>query len=414
MHKIVILGGGFGGIRCALDLSRLLGDEVEITLIDRAHAHQFTPALYEVASAYREVDDSALLKLRRSVSIAYGEIFSGTRVTHVLGEVTAVDLSRRIVTLHDGEERTYDYCVMALGSQSTDYGILGVTENTYFFKTLHDALKVNQRVHQLFREYIHGPRDKQLQILLAGAGFTGIELASELACCLSKLGRKEGIHKKFFSIMVFEAASQMMPMLTAKERSSLMKRLVDIGVGTSDHSPIESVHADHVQLADGHVWRGDMVIWTAGVKPNVLLASIPTLPLTSHGKISVDTTLQAHGLSNVFGIGDAAEYIDPKTQQGVPMLAYNAFDQGSIAARNIVALIQNKKLREYHPRTSSWVAPVGARFAIAHIGNTLSLIGFFGWFAKWIIDFRYFVSILPFSRATKLLKKDFLLFSQND
>ena len=414
MKKIVILGGGFAGIRCALDLSRNLGEEAQIFLIDRAKAHQFNPGLYEVASAYREASSSALLKLRRSVSIAYGEIFSNTQVKHVRGEIVSADLGAKVVKLHDGEEINFDYAVIALGSQSSDFGIPGARECAYFFKTIHDALKVNIRLHELFREYLHGLQDKPLQILLAGAGFTGIELAAELASCLRRLGAKHGIRKKFFSVMVFEAASQMMPMLTQRERALLMKRLTDIGVGTLDHSPIESVFSDHIKLADGHEWRADMLIWTAGAQPNSLLKHISRLELTPHGKVSVDAYLHVQNFQNVFAVGDAIEYIDPRTQQPVGALAYHAIDQARVAARNITAAIHGKKLHAYRPQKTSWIAPVGGKFALAHLGDSLSLSGIAGWIVKWFVDFRYFVSILSFSEAFKLLKKDFLLFSQND
>src|SRR5260221_6170303 len=99
MKSIVILGGGFGGIRCALDLSRRLGTEAEIIIVDKHAYHVFSPALYEVASANRESPDASAISLRRSVSIPYDDIFTGTSVRHILGEVVYVDLERHVVYL---------------------------------------------------------------------------------------------------------------------------------------------------------------------------------------------------------------------------------------------------------------------------------------------------------------------------
>jgi NADH dehydrogenase len=414
MTRIVILGGGFGGIRCALDLARRTGQTAEIIVVDRAAAHVFTPSLYEVASAYRESGNSALLKLRRSVSILYSEIFARTRIQHIQAEVVSADLNQKIIYLRDGQELAFDFCVLGVGSQATDYGIPGVVQNAYFFKTIDDALRLNIRLHELFRQYIAGPRDKPLQVLLVGAGFTGIELASELACCLRRLGRMHGIRKKFFSVMVFEAAPQMLPMLNVRERSALMKRLTEIGVATLDHSSIESVHSDHIKLVDGHIWRGDMIIWTAGIKPHPLLSQISGLPLTEHGKIHVDSHLRVQGSDSVFGVGDAIEFMDPRNHQPVPALTYTAMDQARLVARNITASIRERSLNDYHPKATSWIVPIGGKFVIAHLGGIITLTGVFGWLAKWFVDLRYFMSIMPAANAFRLLKKDFLLFSQND
>src|SRR5258708_31591577 len=184
MKRIVILGGGFGGIRCALDLSRRLGSEAEIIIIDKRMYHSFTPALYEVAAAYRESPEVTGLTLRRSVSIPYEEIFVGTSVRHVQGEIAYADIPNRLIYLKHGKEISYDYCVFALGSEATDFGIIGVKQFAHFFKKTEDALGINKNINLLFKRYLEGPQDKMIQIALAGAGFTGIELAAELAVCL--------------------------------------------------------------------------------------------------------------------------------------------------------------------------------------------------------------------------------------
>lgn len=414
MKHIVIIGGGFGGIRCALDIVRGRGEDFKVTVIDRSASHIFTPALYEVASAYPRAEGKYSLKLRQCVSVLYSKIFENRKVSHIVGEVVSVDISEKIIYIQDKGGLPYDYCVISAGNQATDFGTLGVSEHAYFFKTIDDSLSVNNRIHELFDEYRKGLRDKPLQILVVGAGFTGVELASELASCLYKLGKRYGLGRNFFSIMLFEAAPQMLPMLSAKERLTISSRLTKIGVGVSEHSPIESVSEGHIKLVDGHTAKGDMIIWTAGTKPNQLLSKIPNLPLTDHGRVSVNENLQVQGVPSLYAVGDAIEFIDSKTQQPVPALAYMAIDQAKVVAFNIKRAITGKTLKIYNPKSQIWIAPVGGKFAVAHLSSSITISGIAGWVIRYLTDLKYFASILPFSRAVKLLKKDIILFSSND
>ncbi|MEK9158112.1 MAG: FAD-dependent oxidoreductase [Patescibacteria group bacterium] len=425
MKNIVIVGGGFGGVRCALDLAKNIPDDFKITLVDRSSSHVFTPSFYEVASAYPEADRKGALKLRQCVSVPYSTIFLNKNVTHLQGEVVSIDTTEKVVYIQDKGGLPYDYCVISVGSESTDFGTLGVSEYAYFFKTLEDALLVNRRVHELFHTYLNGSRSGSIQILVVGAGFTGIELASEVASCLRRLGKRHRINKKFFSVMLFEATPQMLPMISTKERQIISSRLTQIGVGMSERSPIESVSVDHIKMVDGHIAKGDMIIWTAGIKPSKLLSKIPGFTLSQHGKVEVDKYLNVKNESNLFAIGDSIEYIDPDNNQPVPALAYTAVQQGKVVAKNISKIIKinlnnlskedyHRYLKIYKPSYSAWIAPVGGKWALAHINKGLFVSGFLGWVFRYLVDLKYFISILPISKAIQLLKKDIFLFSQND
>ncbi len=413
MKRIVILGGGFGGIRCALDLYRRLGSEAEIIIVDKRSYHTFTPSLYEVASAYREASGPSALNLRKSVSISYSDIFASTSVQHVRGEVAFVDVETKLVYLRHGKEIPYDYLVLALGSEATDFGIRGVAQHASFFKNIEDAICINTKLYSLFNRYLKDSQPNPIQIVLAGAGFTGIELASELASCLHKLGREHGINKKFFSIMVFEASQQMLPMLKTQERKIIMDRLTKIGVAVTDHSPIEEVHANHVKLADGHTWRGDLMIWTAGIKPNGLLDKID-IPLSPRKKIEVDPSLRVKGSTSIFALGDSIDFMDPQSQQPVPALAHTALEQAKVVAGNIASTIKNKPLRNYKPSSNSWAVPIGGKFVLVQINSSFWIAGFGGWLIHLWIDLRYFISILPIKKAIRLFKKELVIFDKND
>ena len=128
----------------------------------------------------------------------------------------------------------------------------------------------------------------------------------------------------------------------------------------------------------------------------------------------VTNFLQADGWSNVFGIGDSAVFVDGATKKPVPALAYVAADEGKIAAENIYRLIKNKHLKSYQPFYSVWIAPVGGKFAVAHLTDKLTISGFLGWVARELVDLKYFLSILPVSKAVSFLSEEITIFGKND
>lgn len=415
MTKIVILGGGFGGVRCALDLGRYAGDELQIILIDRNSYHLFTPTLYEVASAAPMKGDNAFhLKLRRSISIPYSQIFAGKGVDFVQAEISSVDLVRKHVILDGGEIVDFDYCVLAMGSQASDFGIPGVYEYAYQFKTVNDGLALNQKLNQLFRGVKEGIAPGPVSFLIIGAGFTGIELAAELAMCAKMLSRKLGLDKRSYTLTLFEAAPNILPMIQDKERALIVQRLTELGVSIMANSAIESVQSDSVRLKNGQVVKGSAVVWTAGVQPSALLKGIHGLTLTPKGKVPVGPGLNVIASPHVFALGDVIEFIDPKTQKPIPGLAYTAQAQGRVVARNLISAIRGDELAPYSAKYEQWIAPVGAKYAVAHLSTSVTWKGFFGWAARGFADIRYFMSILPFREAFDLFRKDLMLFSKND
>src|SRR3989344_1451476 len=129
MIKILILGGGFGGVRCALDLEKKIKDRIQITLIDRNSYHLFLPSLYEVASTYEAPKDPFAVKMRETICIPYGEIFAGKNISFIQAEISAVDLKEKSVKTKGGKILPYDYLVIALGGQTADFGLSGVRES---------------------------------------------------------------------------------------------------------------------------------------------------------------------------------------------------------------------------------------------------------------------------------------------
>lgn len=410
--KILVLGGGFGGVRCALDLEKKLRDQAEISLIDKNNYHLFLPSLYEVASAYGVKKDSFALRLRKTVCVPYGDIFEGKKINFIEAEVCGVDLENQTISTKGDRVLHYDYLVVGLGSQTADFGIPGVRDYAYQFKSIDDALAVNGKLESLMTEVSSGQKTTPIRILIGGAGFNGIELASELACCIKKMIRRHGLNIRLM-ITLIEATSKILPMVSDEERNIILKRLTKLGVIVMAHSQIEEVGSGLVRFKDGHKLEGDMVIWTAGIKANEFLKSISDLELTDSGKVIVEESLSVKGRKNVFGVGDNIEVIDPKTQKLVPAMAYTAVAQGKVVAQNISRTVAGKKLKLYIPFYDVWIAPVGGKFALAHLwGRNIS--GFVGWLVRELVDLRYLASILSPWRALSLFWQEVTLFTKND
>ncbi len=418
MAKILILGGGFGGVRTALDLNKKLGNrsDINITLVDRNNYQIFYPSLYEVATAFVLHDDPFNMRLRSTISIPFSEIFTGTKVETIQAEVTGIDLGTSKVSTQGGRVLDYDYLVLAFGAEVSTFGIPGVSEYAYKFKTVDDAIMLFQDIEEIYKT----ANESKLPIkyLVIGAGFTGIELAGELSLCTAHIAHKHKIYQdNCTKLMLVEAAPQMLPMVSDQERDLIKKRLSQLGVEVMENTAIaEVIDNNTVKLKDGKTLNGDFIIWSAGVKAPEMLKSVAGLGLNPAGRLIVNESLQTER-RNIFAIGDSMIFTDPKTQKPVPQMAYMAIKQGAVVAENITQMIEksdtNLKLKNYEPTASVWVAPVGGKYGVAHAGfHTFK--GFTGYLIRELIDARYFLSILSIPKALKLISARLSVFLKND
>ena len=418
MIRILVLGGGFGGVRCALNLEKRLkgkikNGEAAITVIDKNSYHLFVTKLYEMASATGVKKDPFSITLKKSVCLPYSDIFDGKNVNFIQAEIHEVDIENKKVKTNGGNIHEYDYLVIALGSQSADFNIPGVKEYAYKFKELEDALLIHEKIESMITDAANNKRELPIDILISGAGFTGIEVATELACCAKSIARKCGLKGKCSSIVLFEAGPKILPMVSDKQRKIILDRLTKHGVMVMENSGIEEVGNNFVKLKNGQNIKGDIIIWTAGVKPNEFIGSIKGLPLTDKKKIIVEDTLLVRGFQNIFAIGDNVEFIDPVTKKPIPAMAFIAVKEGQTAAKNIARSIKGKTLSVYNPSYDVWVAPAGGKYAVANLGG-ISISGFWGWVIRELVDLRYMLQILPFFKAFFVFWEEITLFTKND
>lgn len=428
MIHILILGAGFGGINAVLKLEKKLGvnSDFKITLVDRNNFHLFTPSLYEVATTYGLIEDKFTQYLRGSVAIPIGEVLKDKKINFIQGETEEINLKDKFVVTGGGVKFDFDYLVIALGGETEFYKIPGVREYAFNFRGIDDAIAIYKKIRDLYDETA-----AETKIAVIGGGFTGVELAAELGCCVKNIIKACKLNKDCTKISLFEAGSAILPALNERPGKIIEKRLKKLGVIVNTNSAVTEVGPNFIKLRDrGEVQNFDLIIWAGGVRGSRLIENLG-LKLTKKRTIEVNEFLQTRrnfsdeNLSgqiknsgdliyeNIFAIGDSVTFFDPKTQKTVPAMAYVAHDQADIAAENIFRLISKRNLRPYKPFYDVWTAPVGGKWAYFHYKG-LNIAGFWGYVLRQLVDFRYFLRILPLNKVLALFFKDLVIFTKND
>lgn len=415
MSRILILGAGFGGVRCALDLEKNPGGNLDIIVADKNDYHTFQPALYEVASAFYINGDPrkqkfAFKKIKQSAVVPYSEIFRGKNIKFMQAEVKDVDANEKKANFIFGESQSYDFLVLALGSETNFFGIPHLEEMSYPLKTAEDALNIKTKIDELFYDK---KSDEDIKIVIGGGGIAGSELAAELAGDIRKLVKKRGHLASKVSLTIIEASSNILGRAEPWVVKTVQKRIKDLGINALVSKKIIDVAKNEVLLEGGEKVPFDILIWTAGIKANGILAKISGLQIDKTCKVAVDMSLQAHPHSNVFAVGDNTFCFDPEMQMAAPAMVQTAIDQGALAARNILNLINGKPLEKYKFKGVRFIIPLGGKFGIADLGK-IHIIGITAWILKQLTFLQYFASILPWFKAFRFWLGEQKIFRKND
>lgn len=415
MPRVLILGAGFGGVRCALDLEKNSGGNLDIIVVDKNDYHTFQPALYEVASAFYINGDPrkqkfAFKKIKQSAAVPYSEIFRGKNIKFMQAEVKDVNANEKKANFTSGESRSYDFLVLALGSETNFFGIPHLEERSYPLKTAEDALNIKTKIDELFYDKKSG---QEIKIVIGGGGVAGSELAAELAGDIRKLAKKRGHLASKVSLTIIEASPNILGRAEPWIVEFAQKRIKDLGINALVSKKIIDVAKSEVLLEGGEKVPFDILIWTTGIKASGILAKISGLQIDKTCKVAVDMSLQAHPHSNVFAVGDNTFCFDPEMQMAAPAMVQTAIDQGALAARNILNLINGKPLEKYKFKGVKFIIPLGGKFGIADLGK-IHIIGIMAWILKQLTFLQYFVSILPKFKAFRFWLGEQNIFRKND
>lgn len=405
--RVLIIGGGFGGISAALALAKYadqrrsrfantspdaasadLRGKIKITLVSDKPHFEFTPALYRVVTGTAEV------------RVSLREIFKGREVEIMEDSITAVDLTQKSARGRSGAKYDFDFLILALGSETAYFNIPGLKEFSFGFKSVEEALRLRQHIDEMFRACKISDTDKEedvcrLNFLIVGGGASGTELAGELAICTKNLARDYGLDPSLITIDLFEAAGRLIPVLPPKASEKVRSRLHKLGVNIFLHQVLVEEEIEKVHLRDMEL-RAKTVIWTAGVRPHHLFSQINGLKLDEKGRVVVDEYLQAEGQEDVFVIGDGAA--TPYTG-----MAQTAIYDGKFVADAIARKIRGRELKPYRPKRPAYALPVGSGWAAVIIGR-FTFYGRIGWWIRLLADLQFFLSILPPVKALRAFR----------
>lgn len=388
LKKILILGGGFGGVYAALRLQHLLRrrTDVDVTLVSRENFFLLTPMLPQVAAS--GIDTRHIVAPIRRIC---------PRVRFYEAEVEAIDLDRRSVTIaHEGGTRrqlAYDHLLIALGGVTNFYGIPGVADHSLTFKTLGDAIRLrNRALDMLERAELESDADRRramLTFVVVGAGFAGVETTAELDVFLRKaaaLYRTFG--PKDVKVVLVDGGPRVLPELRPRLGEFTCDTLSERGVGIRLGVFVRAADEHGIELADGARIDARTIVWTGGVKPSPLLASLPCAD--SRGYIPADATFAVKGHPGVWAIGDCARIVPPGSDKPYPPTAQHAARMGPHAADNILDSIDGRTPTPFTYAMKGQMANLGDHQAVAMLGG-LQVAGFPAW---WLWR-TYYLSRLP-------------------
>jgi NADH dehydrogenase len=369
--RIVVLGGGFGGLWAVRGLA---GADADVTLIDRHNHHLFQPLLYQVATA-------GLAAPSIAAPLRY-MLRSQRNVTVLQGTVEYIDPAERTVTV-DGRELPYDRLILATGSTDTYFGHDAWRRHAPSLKSLDDALAVRERVLTAFERAEAEPdaavRDDWLTFVVVGGGPTGVELAGTLAEIARHTlpGEFRRIDPSNARILLLEAGPRILSALDEDLSTSAREQLERLGVTVWTGRAVTNIDASAVTLGRERI-AARTVLWAAGVAASPLGRELRA-PVDRAGRVRVEPDLTVPGHPEIHVVGDLASVDDPLTQRPVPGVAPAAKQMGRYAGRAVrAALLGRPPLPPFRYVDHGSLATIGRRAAVVQLRH-LKLRGLFAW-----------------------------------
>lgn len=382
--RVLIVGGGFGGVMTALTLAKKKLSNVKIVLVSNTPHFEYHAALYRLVTGRSPFE----------VCVPLAEIFDGFDVEIVEDTIDNVVIDEKICWGASGSKYRFDYLVLGLGSETTYYDTPGLKEYSFGFKTISEALALKRHLHSVI-DSCKISKDKtestcNAHVVVVGGGASGTELAAELAIYLKQLARVHGVDQSFVTVDLIQSPNRLLPDLPEKMSKKVEERIRSLGVNVYVNRRLIKGEIEDVFLKDMQM-KAKTVVWTAGVIANSLYKKIKGLETNEQGKVLVDKFMRAKGQKRVFVVGDGAvtEFSG---------MAQTALADGKTAAFNIAASIQGNKKVEYVPHKPAYAIPVGPGWS-ATIWHGFEFYGQVGWYLRRLADLRLFLTLLPLRKA---------------
>lgn len=349
--KIVVLGAGYAGMMTTKKLTQQLSpEEAEIILVNKHNYHYQTTWLHEVAAGTINHNQARIM---------ISDVINPNRVRLVYDDVQEVKKEEKKVIM-ENSELSYDYLVISLGFVTNTFGIKGMEENAFFIQDIDGCQLIRDHIEYQFAKYKNDPdsKDSDLNILVGGGGFTGIELVGELAERVPQLCKKYDIDRRKARIINVEAAPSILPVfekdLVSYAKASLEQRGVEFRIGAKI---TECTKEGFVVGDDSELIEAGTVIWTGGVTGNPVLAK-SGFELT-RGKVTVNGDLRAPGEEDIFILGDCAWVMNEAEGRPFPPTAQSAMQHADTCAKNIKAVMYGQPTEKFIFSDKGTVASLG-------------------------------------------------------
>nr|WP_320025455.1 FAD-dependent oxidoreductase [uncultured Acetobacterium sp.] len=408
--NIIILGAGYSGILIAKKLAKRLKsqDDIKITIINKKSYHTMLTELHEVA-ANRVEEDSIRISIKR--------IFEGRNVEVAIDTITAIDYDKKQLT---GKKSTYsyDYLVMASGSQPSFFDICGAEVYTYKLWSYEDAIKLKGHIFEMFTKALQETDQAEIQKLLSfyvlGAGFTGVEMAGELAEWVPILCKEFEIDREMVKITLVDMMDRVVPNLSEALSEKAKRRLEKMGIEVRLKTAVDCIGVDFIGLKQAEQHQElptNTVVWAAGIESSDIANQAVQLTQVGRGRIKTDEFLRAEGKEDVFIAGDNMFYIPEGESTPVPQMVENCEQSAATVADNLTSAITGTgKMEKYAPKFHGVMVSIGGRYGISYVGTDkkkFALPSFLSQFVKHFINIIYFIQILGWNKVFSYIRHEF-------
>jgi NADH dehydrogenase len=405
VKKVVIVGGGFAGINLIKHVCK--DSRFQVTLVDKNNYTFFPPLLYQVATAFIEPSN---------ISYPFRRLFQEkTNLRFHMGSLIKVNPEQNNIETDTGVV-DYDYLVLAMGTESNYFGMERVKANSLPMKSIDDALNLRNHLLLNMEEAVHTDdlkeKEKHLNIVICGGGPTGVELAGMLAELGRNIALKEYPEIKDLRshLYLIDAGKALLGTMSEKSQAEATRVLKKLGVHVINNTAVKDYHDDIVYLSDGRTIPTNVLIWASGVTGREV-PGLPAAVITRGRRIMVDEANKVQGSPNIFVLGDLCyQTTDKNYPNGHPQLAQVAIQQGTLLAKNLIRLADNKPMQAFKYVNKGSMAIISKYKAVCDLPK-FTFKGFGAWLV-WL--FIHIIPLIGFRNKVKLAFSWFWSFITND
>ncbi len=383
-QKIIVAGGGFAGIQFIKTLDEKLFD---VLLIDKINYHQFQPLFYQIATSQLEP---------ASISFPLRHIFKYKKNVQIrLAEVISIHPAANKINTSIGEFE-YDFLVLAIGCTTNFFGNKEIDRNSFTLKSTSDAITIRNHVLQMFEDIISAKeteKESLLNMVIAGAGPTGVELAGAFAEIKKNILPKDypGIDFSKFNITLVEGSKYTLNNMSNSAKTASRKYLEQMGVNVLTETIVKNYDGEILTFSNRNTIKTKTVIWTAGVTPN-MVEGIPHESFTKGNRIKVSRTNKVEGCSAVFALGDIAYMQTPMYPMSHPQVANVAINQAKNLAKNFKRMANGKKWVEFEYKDRGTMATIGRNKAVVDL-PFIKFKGYLAWLTWMFLHLMLILSV---------------------